>query len=198
MSEQEQEQKDPLAQAEEQRQRNQAQPEQDRLARERDTEDERRESDEASRDIDPASPEGQQAAMRRGDPVQLQGDEMLAGRRLGVNTTHNESLVNPVAPQSGPRGPNFVTGAGGEPIPAGEGVEPERPSVGAEDFRVQAPEGGGEEVPGAPYEQSERERAQRAESEYAERREPPEDKPDAEDDAELRETQGAEGPGVSQ
>lgn len=70
------------------------------------------------------------------EPQSLSGDEMLAGQRLGTNTTHNESLVNPVQPQPGPRGPNFVTGAMGEPIPAGEGVVPERPSVGAEDFRT--------------------------------------------------------------
>lgn len=160
-----------LAAAEDERQRTQAQGEQDRLAAEQETAEDRAEQARVQGEIDPASPEGQQAAMRRGDPVQLTGDEMLGGRRLGTNTTHNESMVVPVAPQSGPQGHNFVTGAAGEPIPAEDGVVPERPSVGAADFSLeeahQAPE-----VARAPYEQGEAERIEQADREYAERSQP--------------------------
>lgn len=162
-----------LAQAEEDRQRGQAQPHVDNLEGASNESDARVEAARAEQDIDPASPAGQQAAMRRGDPVQLQGDDALTGHRFGTNTTHNESLVYPVAPQPGPQGNNFVTGAMGEPIPAGEGVVPERPGMGTLDMELGEAEGDHPREPvKAPWEDSEAERNERAQAEYAKRLDP--------------------------
>lgn len=173
MSENETPAQDQMAVAEQERQRAQAQGEQDRLAGVQDSAEDQAEQARVQGEIDPASPEGQQAAMRRGDPVQLQGDEMLGGHRLGTNTTHNESMVAPVAPQPGPQGHNFVTGAMGEPIPAGEGVTAERPSVGAMDLTLGEAEGEHPDEPAsAPYEQSERDRIAAADESYAGRLNP--------------------------
>ena len=161
---------DQMAAAEAERQRGQAQPHADHLEGAQDEADARVEAAQAEQDIDPASPAGQQAAMRRGDPVQLQGDDLAGGHRFGTNTTHNESMTPQVAPQPGPQGHNFVTGAAGEPIPAGEGVVAERPSVGQMDLTLG--EAGGEhpdEPARAPYEQSEADRIERADAEYAAR-----------------------------
>lgn len=60
-------------------------------------------------------------------PAGLYGDELNAGVRKGVHTTHNESPVPGNAAQGGPAGTNFVTGADGEPRLAEEGMVPERP-----------------------------------------------------------------------
>jgi hypothetical protein len=43
--------------------------------------------------LDPRSLPGQQAAMGRGEPVQLVGEEGLSGVRFGVSTTANESVM---------------------------------------------------------------------------------------------------------
>lgn len=183
------------AEAEEQRQRDQAAAEQDRQEAERRGAAFRDRQAQAEAGIDPASPAGQQAAMRRGDPVQLQGDEGLGGRRQGTNTTHNESLVNPTTPQPGPQGPNFVTGAAGEPVPAGEGVVPERPGVGEQNFTLEQPEQAPEVVQ-APYEAG-RESVAASQPQVAETPEQRAEREQAE--AQQRsESQGAEGPGVTQ
>ena len=43
--------------------------------------------------LDPRSLAGQQAAMGRGEPIQLVGEEGLNGVRFGVSTTGNESVM---------------------------------------------------------------------------------------------------------
>lgn len=84
--------------------------------------------------LDPNSPEGRQAAVRRGDPVQLTGEEGSRGMVKGTSTTSNESGAG--FPASNEH--NFVTGAAGVPIPASAGMAPQRPG----DFNPESQHGG--------------------------------------------------------
>ena len=109
-----------LEQAERDRQSSQASAHQATRQADADAARQRAEDAQADADIDPNSPEGRQAAIRRGDSVQLTGEERDLGRVAGTSTTTNES----VAPAPG--GHDFVTGAAGFPLPAGTS-EPQRP-----------------------------------------------------------------------
>lgn len=113
------------AEAEEQRQRDQAAAEHDRQRAEEEGAAFRERQAQAERDIHPNSPAGQEAAMRRGDPVQLTGDERDQGRREGVHTTSNESAA--VRTPAGTNETDFVTGGAGHPIPASAGIPPQVP-----------------------------------------------------------------------
>jgi hypothetical protein len=99
--------------------------------------------------MDPNSPEGRQAAIRRGDPVQLQGEEGARGMVQGTSTTTNESGAGfPASDEH-----RFVTGASGMPIPASAGVDPQVPG----DFNPPPnphPDAGAPEVARPPQEQA--------------------------------------------
>lgn len=109
-----------LEQAERDRQATQAAGHQAGRQADADAAQERAEAAQADADIDPNSQAGRQAAIRRGDSVQLSGEERDLGRVKGTATTSNESVMAP------PGGHDFVTGAAGVPLPAGTS-EPQRP-----------------------------------------------------------------------
>jgi hypothetical protein len=112
-----------LAQAEKDRQASQAGAHQASRQADADTASDRAASAQAEADMDPSSPEGRQAASRRGDPVQLQGEEGSRGMVQGTSTTTNESGAGFPATDEH----RFVTGAAGVPIPESAGVAPQRP-----------------------------------------------------------------------
>jgi hypothetical protein len=108
---------------EQNRQASQAGAERHRAANEAETARERAEAQQATADLDPNSPEGRQAAIGRGDPVQLTGEEAARGMVRGTSTTSNESGAGfPASDEH-----RFVTGAAGMPIPESAGVSPQRP-----------------------------------------------------------------------
>jgi hypothetical protein len=112
-----------LAQAEKDRQASQAGAHQAGRQADADTAPDRAADAQAEADMDPNSPEGRQAALRRGDPVQLQGEEGSRGMVQGTATTTNESGSGFPATDEH----RFVTGAAGVPIPESAGIAPQRP-----------------------------------------------------------------------
>lgn len=134
-----------LAAAERDRQASQAAPEQGRLQDRADTAEDRGKAAADEAQMDPNSPEGRQAAVRRGDPVQLMGEEGARGMVKGTSTTTNESGAGFPATEEH----RFVTGAAGFPIPESAGVAPQRPG----DFDPESGRGGvAEEVALPPQE----------------------------------------------
>jgi hypothetical protein len=114
---------DRMAETEKNRQASQAQAEKNRATADADNAEQRAEDQRANAEMDPNSPEGRQAAIRRGDPVQLQGEEGEHGMIRGTSTTTNESGAGfPASDEH-----RFVTGAAGVPIPESAGVPPQRP-----------------------------------------------------------------------
>lgn len=112
-----------LAQAERDRQATQAAGHQAGRQADADTAQDRAAGAQAEAEMDPNSPEGRLAASRRGDPVQLQGEEGSRGMVQGTSTTTNESGSGfPVTDEH-----RFVTGAAGVPIPESAGIGPQVP-----------------------------------------------------------------------
>lgn len=112
-----------LQREEEQRQEAQAGAHQNQRQADADTAPDRAADAQAEAEMDPNSPEGRQAAIRRGDPVQLRGEEESHGMVRGTSTTTNESGAGfPASDEH-----RFVTGAAGVPIPASAGIDPQTP-----------------------------------------------------------------------
>jgi hypothetical protein len=115
--------RDPFAETEEQRQASQAGAHQAQRRAEAENAGDRAALAEEDAALDPNSPEGRQAAIRRGDPVQLRGEEEAQGMVRGTSTTTNESGAGFPATDEH----RFVTGAAGFPVPESAGVPPQRP-----------------------------------------------------------------------
>jgi hypothetical protein len=139
---------DQLAQAEEDRQASQAGAHQASRQADADTATQRAEAAQADADLDPNSAEGRQAAMRRGDAVQLTGEERDRGMAKGTSTTSNESGAGFPAVDDH----NFVTGAAGVPVPASMS-EPQVPGSFNPDMGKQDTSGAGD-VPVSAQEQA--------------------------------------------
>jgi folate-binding Fe-S cluster repair protein YgfZ len=139
---------DQLAAAERDRQASQAAGHQATRQADADTATQRAEDAQADADLDPNSAEGRQAAMRRGDAVQLTGEERDRGMAKGTSTTSNESGAGfPAADDH-----NFVTGAAGVPVPASMS-EPQVPGTFNPDMS-QADTSGAGDVPVSAQEQA--------------------------------------------
>jgi hypothetical protein len=137
-----------LSQAEQDRQAAQAAGHQATRQADADAAQERAEVAQADADIDPNSPEGRQAAIRRGDSVQLHGEERDRGMVKGTSTTTNESGAGFPAGEDH----HFVTGAAGFPVPASQS-EPQVPGTYNPDMTQQDTSGAGD-VPVSAQEQA--------------------------------------------